>query len=442
MKKTAVVMVSIFLAAGVWAMGSKEGIKSDTSATTVSAAVEVSVTPVINTNAAKTVNQSQGSGSQQTIKTEQQAPGVMVEHREDGTKVVTINLSEVDENKLPEKYEAEVILEAPVYQLISGNRELYFNDELLGKFERDSTFKLNRSNITKSGTFLKGGVDNYPEGIDVKIDGSGNIFILDMYNGRIQKFNSEGKHIRNIPLKDNFEFGGTEGGRAVRLKDEISVWGDRVFVRDTVKNCIEALDESGKVLETIEVPEEIDGKKTREMKMWADEEGVGVGQPSMNLRLTKDRKLNGEKGERKKQKNEWISQIRENKYFKKEWKALNDIYLKIQSKIAMVGISDYFIDEKLNSFIYVYSDKQDDSRIIKITNTGDVLASIPYWPYWKDERWRDKCQKVPKPLLNPFSESQKYDSNGNIYLVQIVCCSEEDCIGKMRIVKLFFNKGK
>ena len=45
-----------------------------------------------------------------TIKVEEQAPGVITEYKEDGTKVVTINLSEVDENKLPEKYEAEVIL--------------------------------------------------------------------------------------------------------------------------------------------------------------------------------------------------------------------------------------------------------------------------------------------------------------------------------------------
>jgi len=50
-----------------------------------------------------------------TIKVEEQAPGVITEYKEDGTKVITINLSEVDENKLPEKYEAEVILEAPIY---------------------------------------------------------------------------------------------------------------------------------------------------------------------------------------------------------------------------------------------------------------------------------------------------------------------------------------
>lgn len=117
MKKTAVVMVSIFLAAGVWAMGSKEGIKSDTRATTVSAAAETPAASGGNTNTVKTVNQSQSSGSQQTIKTEQQAPGVVVEYKEDGTKVVTINLSEVDENKLPEKYDAKVILEAPGMRL-------------------------------------------------------------------------------------------------------------------------------------------------------------------------------------------------------------------------------------------------------------------------------------------------------------------------------------
>ena len=66
-----------------------------------------------------------------TIKVEEQAPGVITEYKEDGTKVITINLSEVDENKLPEKYEAEVILEAPIYQITSGNRELYYKNECL-----------------------------------------------------------------------------------------------------------------------------------------------------------------------------------------------------------------------------------------------------------------------------------------------------------------------
>lgn len=192
-----------------------------------------------------------------TIKTEEQLRGVIVEYKEDGTKEVTINLLEVETNKLPEKYKAELILEAPMYQITSGNKELYYKKELLGKFERNSTFKLNKRNITKSGTFLIGGVDNYPEGLDVKIEDNGNIFILDLYNGRIQKFNSKGKHIKNIPIKDYFEFRGANDGYPVVVKDEIEIGREKIYVRDRVNNRIEVMNDNGTVLEIIDIPEKI-----------------------------------------------------------------------------------------------------------------------------------------------------------------------------------------
>lgn len=41
-------------------------------------------------------------------------PGVREEVGAEGEKIITINLAEIDESKLPEKCEAEVILEAPI----------------------------------------------------------------------------------------------------------------------------------------------------------------------------------------------------------------------------------------------------------------------------------------------------------------------------------------
>jgi len=381
---------------------------------------------------ARTVNQSQSSGSQQTVKTEQQAPGVMVEHREDGTKVVTINLSEVDEESLPEKYEAKVILEAPVYQLVSGNRELYFNNELLGKFERDSTFKLNRTNITRSGTFIKGGVDNYPDGIDVKIDGAGNIYILDMYNGRIQKFNSEGKHIRDIPIKDNFEFGGTEGGRAVRAKEEISVGSDRVYVRDTKKNKIEALDESGKVLETIDVPEEIGGKKTREMRMWADEEGVGVGE----VRIRRKGEEGGKTEHGKIKENRRI-EIREINKQKRQI-IFGNININVISKRVFLRLDQSNLDGKNNTYFSISTGEREGTAVYKLSADGTLIAKIPTWPYHTLEKWKAGCENFFKVA----ETARWYDRRGNIYVLHGICCRDNACNGKIRVIKLTSTTGE
>ena len=380
-----------------------------------------------------------------TIKVEEQAPGVITEYKEDGTKVVTINLSEVDENKLPEKYEAEVILEAPIYQITSGNRELYYKNELLGKFERNSTFKLNKRNITESGTFLKGGVDNYPDGLDVKIDDGGNIFILDLYNGRIQKFNSKGKHVKNIPIKDYFEFGGEEGGWPVVVKDEIEMSGKKIYVRDTAKNRIETYDESGNVVETIDIPEKIDGKDTREMKMWADEEGVGVGEKVF-------KKENGKVEIKNKIMQQLKNKIKELKDVspgnidkKKRTFNINGLrYDFICNKQDEVRISQPItidqIDKYGNNYISIYT-KFSKGGTIKLSPDGRVLAIINIIKYWYDPKWKGNCDSVGY-LNNSGGLNYVIDKNGNIYLLQQICCPDNSCITKMRIIKLSLNKGK
>jgi len=208
-----------------------------------------------------------------TIKVEEQAPGVITEYKEDGTKVVTINLSEVDENKLPEKYEAEVILEAPIIGgQVKGVEEL---------IDKDGNIETKGKDYSPSGTFLLGSsTDGLPSGFDVKIDDKGNIYISDLINSRIQKFDSKGKHIKNIRIKNAFKskWNKVKGWwDEEHNKNEFAISQNKIYIRDTAKNRIETYDESGNVVETIDIPEKVDGKDTREMKMWADEEGVGVG---------------------------------------------------------------------------------------------------------------------------------------------------------------------
>ena len=97
-----------------------------------------------------------------TIKTEVQSPGVVTEYKEDGTKVVTINLSEVDENKLPEKYEAKVILEAPILPAYSDEGTLEYNGKLIAKLDNNKRFDLHEKSFSPSGTFLMSSVtDGY-----------------------------------------------------------------------------------------------------------------------------------------------------------------------------------------------------------------------------------------------------------------------------------------
>lgn len=356
-----------------------------------------------------------------TIKTEEQLRGVIVEYKEDGTKEVTINLLEVETNKLPEKYKAELILEAPMYQITSGNKELYYKKELLGKFERNSTFKLNKRNITKSGTFLIGGVDNYPEGLDVKIEDNGNIFILDLYNGRIQKFNSKGKHIKNIPIKDYFEFRGANDGYPVVVKDEIEIGREKIYVRDRVNNRIEVMNDNGTVLEIIDIPEKIGYKDTRDMKMWADEEGVGIRDATTILLLKKDKIYDAGK----KKINDFVF-LKQKKIIKKNYRILfkgkEEIYTLIHLR-----------NDNFNNGIY-YISAEKGIKILKISENGQLLALLNEENYWR------KGDCIFRPLIENRQNSRKIDKFGNIYLLQISSCNKAFCVGKIRIVRIFSIK--
>ena len=145
-----------------------------------------------------------------TAQAAQDVPGVTSTIGADGTKTVTINLSEVDAGKLPEQYEAKVVLEAPIvlgeqkyirknkkdYSTYEKYEELY--DGKIATFGKYGTKEVVGENITPNGVFLdmpEGGIEgNY----DTSIDEEGNIYILDIYNGRIQEFDKNGKHSRNI----------------------------------------------------------------------------------------------------------------------------------------------------------------------------------------------------------------------------------------------------
>ena len=393
-----------------------------------------------------------------TIKVEEQAPGVITEYKEDGTKVVTINLSEVDENKLPEKYEAEVILEAPI---VMGEQELptdkngkwiegtlleVYKGKIARKTDRENII-MGEKNITPSGVFL-----DMPEGgmqgnFYVQIDGRGNIYILDLYNSRIQKFNNEGKHIKNIMLKDEYEVVKIKGEWETRKNKNNFVVDakGRIYIRDTAQNRIEAIDESGNVVETIDIPEKIDGKDTREMKMWADEEGVGVVEKVF-------KKENGKVEIKNKIMQQLKNKIKELKdvspgNIDKKKRTFNINGLKydfICNKQDEVRISQPItidqIDKYGNNYISIYT-KFSKGGTIKLSPDGRVLAIINIIKYWYDPKWKGNCDSVGY-LNNSGGLNYVIDKNGNIYLLQQICCPDNSCITKMRIIKLSLNKGK
>jgi len=397
-----------------------------------------------------------------TIKVEEQAPGVITEYKEDGTKVVTINLSEVDENKLPEKYEAEVILEAPI---VMGEQELptdkngkwiegtlleVYKGKIARKTDRENII-MGEKNITPSGVFL-----DMPEGgmqgnFYVQIDGRGNIYILDLYNSRIQKFNNEGKHIKNIMLKDEYEVVKIKGEWETRKNKNNFVVDakGRIYIRDTAQNRIEAIDESGNVVETIDIPEKIDGKDTREMKMWADEEGVGVGEPLMNLRLTGKKKGKDSKSEGKDFiKKSWHTK---EKYFNKSinpeqtviWNLTNTLKVLLKHNKGEI-IDIYNLANDRNNYYFncgIYLGREGNTlkvedKIIKISFDGKIIAAIEFNKYWRDKEWNDKCGQNPKTWSGNTFNNIFFDKQGNIYLLQTTCCPDKECVSQIRIIKL------
>ena len=356
-----------------------------------------------------------------TIKVEEQAPGVITEYKEDGTKVITINLSEVDENKLPEKYEAEVILEAPIIGgYVKGVEELV---------DKDGNIETKGKDYSPSGTFLLGSsTDGLPSGFDVKIDDKGNIYISDLINSRIQKFDSKGKHIKNIRIKNAIKskWNKVKGWwDEEHNKNEFAISQNKIYIRDTAKNRIETYDESGNVVETIDIPEKIDGKDTREMRMWADEEGVGVGEKAV-----KGKKRWGEKVFVKQVNLKKLQIIQNNK-------SLNII----QNSPTAIGMQFRFMDNENNIYVNFFAPKGKENGIVKISNSGILLAKIHEGQYIFGKEWKDECGNQPKPIKNSWAESMVFDKKGNLYLFQTICCkAQKDCISKIRILKI--SRGK
>jgi hypothetical protein len=192
------------------------------------------------------------AGEAKTARTEQQVPGVTTEFKDDGTKVVTINLSEIDESKLPEKYVPAVILEVPI----------------IASSKADPNTR-----TTPPGT-LQASEAGWMCDYDLKIN-KDKIYILDQCNSRILKFDLKGKFERTIPVKNAYTK--KENSKIYDDKNEIQVVGDKIYVRNINKNKIETLDETGNVMETTDIPEKIGGRSTAEMKMFADEKGVLIG---------------------------------------------------------------------------------------------------------------------------------------------------------------------
>lgn len=291
-----------------------------------------------------------------------------------------------------------------------------------------------------------------PQDVDVKVGQDGSIYIFDPYMNRVRKFDTDGKHLKDIPVNNKRKVKRLPGGyyEAESMTDEIEVGGDRVYLRDTAKNSIEALDESGKVLETIEVPEAIEGKKTREMKMWADEEGVGIGKPSMNLRFSDGERIR-KKGEEKWGEVSLKAWHTNTKYYsmpvavndKLNWRLNDDIeFLLRTNKGTIISVNELMRNKNdivLSAGVF-YGLEGDvlkiKNSIISITNGKVSCFLADFNQYWRDSVWVDECRKNPLTWSGNTYENLKAARNGNVYLLQKTCCKEKDCIYKIRFIIL------
>jgi len=369
-----------------------------------------------------------------TIKTEIQSPGVVTEYKEDGTKVVTINLSEIDENKLPERYEANVILEAPIY-------DFSYVKEVFEIFSDANFIKTNGKSYTKSSTFLVGNPTDglpYIESIKVSADENGNIYFLDVLNSRIQKFNNKGDHVKNIPIKDSYyrrwnEVKGDWDDR--NIKSDFLVRENMIFVKDLSKGFIENIDEKGELIKTIEVAKLIGVLKTRDMKSLLD--GIGV---TSNKEAFETRSWNTEI-------KYYNEMVRLNDL--KKWIINNKIEVILKSVSGtIINVDNLFSD--INSYyfnfgLYLGRNNKElniQNKIVEISKDGEIRSLINFDKYWNEPEWIDKCGNKPKTWSGNTFENLLFDKFGSVYLLQYVCCQEKGCVSTIRVIKLSPEKMK
>lgn len=94
------------------------------------------------------------------------------------------------------------------------------------------------------------------------------------------------------------------------------------------------------------------------------------------------------------------------------------------------------IDKDQNIYVYLQT-KKGNNGYIKISKDGRILAKFRPIYYLIDKKWEGNCNSIGyiENIANGF------DNNENIYLVQLICCHETSCAGKIRIIKLLPQKG-
>ena len=122
----------------------------------------------------------------------------------------------------------------------------------------------------KPGTF------NYPYGIDID-DKTGNIFVADMLNKRIQVFSSEGQFINWFPK------GKYEGMADDIFPTDIAVKGDKVYILNPYQVVI--FDVNGKFIKDFGMPGSDDGQLDRPNGIDVGKDGTIYVSDSNNLRL-------------------------------------------------------------------------------------------------------------------------------------------------------------
>ncbi|MEM5777508.1 MAG: hypothetical protein QXJ06_03595, partial [Candidatus Aenigmatarchaeota archaeon] len=187
---------------------------------------------------------------------------------------------------------------------------------------------------------------------------------------------------------------------------------------------------------------------------WADEEGVGVGSWRGKGRVKVSKRENMEEKEKFIGKTWHTDAQYYNKPIvvnkEKDWILTDKIVLKLKhNKGIIISINNLEKDKNNNFYFSVsaYLGREEnilniEDRIIKIADNGKINASIDFHQYWRNEKWRDKCGQEPRTWSGNTYENILSDKQGNFYLLQQVCCPKNECVSKIRIIKLSVKLGE
>ncbi len=336
---------------------------------------------------------------------------------------VNLNLSEIDDTKLPVQYDYKVIMDAPFVGKDAGYRIHYKGKTIMGSDDKnnDDIYEYTSNNRTPPGTFL------IYSAVAVEITNKF-IYILDQGNARIQKFDLNGNFLKQIFISNPYKLKKnkvTDNMKPMINKGSLHVAENgSIYLYDSVNRTVEVLNDAGLVSRVVDLKIENDELAKQMKKGFVD---LGYSRTISKTAFQKEENNGLAKHTAS------INAYGKNKNnYRVNIESIKDIFEFVQCQTLN---NSALYDKNGNIYVYIYTGNDKDlSGIFVVNNDGRLISKIKTELFRKGKDWVGPCGIFPEE----YNENGTIDDNGTIFLVQSVCWKplSEDCMAKLRIIKL------